>query len=81
MDVTADAVFFAAYNEGNLRMGLQAHNTIDNVAAGFFQLGRHVNVVFFIKAGLHFHENRDLLAVFRSLGQSGNNQGLTAYTV
>ena len=81
MDIALNAFFFAAHDEGNLRMCLQAHDPINDVTAGLFQLGRHVDIIFFIKPGLDFHEYRDLFAIFGSLGQGSNNWRFAAHAV
>ena len=51
------------------------------MAAGFFQLAGHVDIIFFIETGLDFHEDRDLFAVFGSLGQGGDDGRLAADAV
>ena len=62
-------------------MGLEAHDAVNDMAAGFFQLAGHVDIIFFIETGLDFHEDRDLFAVFGSLGQGGDDGRLAADAV
>ena len=51
------------------------------MAAGFFQLAGHVDIIFFIETSLDFHEDRDLFAVFGGLGQGGDDGRLAADAV
>ena len=81
VDVTADAIFFTADDEGNLGVGLEAHDAVNDMAAGFFQLAGHVDIIFFIETGLDFHEDRDLLAIFCRLGQGRDDRRLAADAV
>ena len=78
---SADAVFFPADDEGDFRVRFEAHDAINDVAAGFFQLAGHEDVVFFIKAGLDFHQDRNLLAVFSGLSQGCDDRRLAADAV
>lgn len=64
MQVAADAVFFAAHDKRNFAVGLEAGQTVNDVAAGFFELLCPVDVVFFVKARFQLDKHRDLFAVF-----------------
>lgn len=64
VQVAADAVFLAADNERDFAVGLEAGQTVNDVAAGFFKLLCPVDVVFFVKARFQLDKHRDLFAVF-----------------
>lgn len=64
VQVAADAVFLAADNERDFAVGLEAGQTVNDVAAGFFELLCPVDVVFFVKARFQLDKHRDLFAVF-----------------
>ena len=73
MDIAADAVFFAADDKCTLGMCLEAAKAVNNVSPGFFKTSRHKDVVGFIKAGLDFHKNCDLLAILCCFFKRLNN--------
>ena len=73
MDIAADAVFFAADDKCTLGMCLEADKAVNNVSPGFFKTSRHKDVVGFIKAGLDFHKNCDLLAILCCFFKRLNN--------
>ena len=75
MHITADSCILTAHYQGNLAVGLQANQTVNNMAACFFQHFCPHNVVLLIKTGLQFHQNRNLLAVLCCLCKSRNNRG------
>ena len=81
MHITADSRILTAHYQGNLAVGLQANQTVNNMAACFFQHFCPHNVVLLIKTGLQFHQNRNLLAVLCCLCKSRNNRGIAADTV
>ena len=64
VQVAADAVFLAADNERDFAVGLEAGQTVNDVAAGLFELLCPVDVVFFVKARFQLDKHRDLFAVF-----------------
>ena len=81
MDIPADAVLVPAHDQENLAVRLQACQAVDDMAPGFFQLLCPEDIVFLIKTGLQFHQNRDLLPIFSSADQGGDNRGMPAHTV
>src|SRR5581483_1838769 len=50
MDVAPDGVFVPADDQANLRMDFVAHEAIDDVHAGLFELARPLDVVGLIEA-------------------------------
>ena len=60
MDVAADALFLAAHHQRDLTVCFQPQQTVDNVAAGFFQHLRPENIVFLVKTGFQLNQNRHL---------------------
>ena len=62
-------------------MGLESHQTIDDMASCFFQFSRPDDIVFFIKSCLQLHQYRDLFAIFSGLGQGGDDWRVAADAV
>ena len=57
MHIAADAGFFSSDNQSDLAVCLKPYQTVDNMAACFFQHLRPDNVVLLIKSGLKFYQN------------------------
>ena len=57
-------------HQGHLGVGFKADHAIHHMDAGIFQLAGPLDVVFFVKAGLEFHQGHHLFAIF-----SGSDQG------
>ena len=81
MNVSPDAILFPADNQCTLRVSLQPYQPINYVSSRLFKASGHVNIVFFIKTGLNFHENRDLLTILRRFFQCPDNRAPGTYTV
>ena len=81
MNITADAVLFSSYHQGDLTVGFQTHQTIDYMSARLLQHLRPDDIVLLIETGLQLHQNRNLLAVLCRLGQSCDDRRITADTV
>ena len=79
--ITADAVLLGAHHQGDLRVGLQAQEAVDHVAASLLKHLGPGNVVFLVKAGLQLHQHRDLLAVIGRFGQGLDDGGISADAV
>ena len=78
MDVTADAVLLPSHHQGDLAVGLQAHQSVDHVTAGLFQLFRPDDVVLLIETGLQFYQHGNLFAVLCGLRQRGDDRRIAA---
>ena len=68
MHIPADAVLFSSHHKGDLTVGLKPYQPVDHMAPCFFQHLCPYDIVFLIKSCLQFHQNGNLLAVFRRLG-------------
>ena len=78
MYIPPDAVLFPAHYQRNLTVGFQAYQTVNHMAARFFQHSGPYNIIFLVKAGLQLHQHRHLLAVLCRLGQRRNDRGIAA---
>ena len=64
MYVAVEALFFFAYYQQDLGVGLQAQHAVDDVHSRCLQLLGPLDVVVFIEAGFQFNKGHHLLAVF-----------------
>lgn len=79
--VAAEAVVFAADDEGGFGVGFQAEDAVDDVGAGGFEGLGPLDVAFFIEAGFEFDEDGDLLAGFGGAGECGDEGGIATGAV
>ena len=78
MDITADAVLLPSHHQSDLAVGLQAHQSVNDMAAGLFQLFRPDDVILLIETGLQLHQHGNLLAVLCGLCQRGDDRRIAA---
>jgi len=57
---------------------LEAEDAVHDVGAGFLQLGRNVDVRFFIEARAQFDDDGHVLACLRGLGERVDDGGIAA---
>ena len=81
MNVSSNAVLLVPNHKSNLAVGLEAHETVDDVAAGLLQLLGPLDIVLLIEAGLELYEYRDLLPVLGRLLQGRDDGGIAGYPV
>ena len=81
MYIAADSIFLHPYHQGNLAVGLKAHQAIYYMAPCLLKHLCPVDIVFFVKTGFQLHQNRHLLSIVRCLRQSRNNGRVSADTV
>src|SRR5262245_39640327 len=74
MDVTPQNIAFLTYDQRQLGMRLESHDSVDDMCASFFQTSRPENVVFFVEARLQFNQHRNLLALLSGLNQRIHNR-------
>ena len=55
MHIALDAIGFLPYDQNDLGMGLQSHQSVNNVAAGLFQTSGPDDIIFFVKTRLEFY--------------------------
>ncbi len=78
MHIPPNAVLLPAHHQCNLAVSFQSHQAVDYMASRLFQHLGPNNIIFLVKTGFQFHQHRDLLAVFRGLGQRRYDGGMAA---
>src|SRR5262245_27181839 len=81
VDVAAQLVLLLAHDEGDLGVGLQPDQTVDDVDAGFFKSLRPLDVRLFVEARLEFDQHRHLFAVLGGLDQRFDYRRILAHAV
>src|SRR5262249_31782547 len=79
--IAAQLVLLLPHDEGDLRVGLQSDQAVNDVDARFLQPFRPLNIRFFIEAGLEFYEHRDLFAVLSGFDQRFDYRRILAHAV
>ena len=62
-------------------MDLKSFKAVNDLAAGLLQPFGPIDVTFLVKAGPKFHEDGNVLVVFRRLGQVFNELGFAGQAV
>ena len=81
MHVAADAVALAAHDHGDLGVGLEADEPVDDVDALFLEGAGPLDVALFVKARFELYQHRHLLAVAGRFQQSGHGRRIAAHAV
>ena len=81
MYIAADSILLHPYHQGNLAVGLKAHQTVNHMASGLLKHLCPVDIVLLVKTRFQLHQHRHLLAIVRCLRQSRNNGRISADTV
>ena len=81
MDVAADPVLIAPYNDRELAVRLQADKAVNDMAACFLKLLGPMDIVLFVKTRLDLNKYRYLLAVVGGFGKRLHDRRVPAYTV
>src|SRR5262245_9027503 len=81
MNVAAQLVLLLAHDEGDLGVGLQPDQAVDDVDAGLLQSLGPLDVRLFIEAGLEFDQHRDLFAVLGGFDQRFDYRRILAHAV
>jgi len=79
--VAAQALGFAAHDEAELGVDLEAGEAVDDVDAGGFEFLGPVDVLLFVEAGLELHDGRDLLAETAGLKEAPHHGRVAAAAV
>ena len=66
------------YDQGQLAVGLEPDDAVDDVAAGLLQLARPGDVGVLVEAGLDLHDHDDLLARLGRVDQRVHDRGVAA---
>ena len=64
-----------ANHERDLAVGLQPHESVNDMHAFAFQRSGPMNVALFVKAGFQFNEYRDLFAILQGFEQAPRQSG------
>ena len=62
-------------------MGLQSHEAVDDMGAGFLEHARPMDIVGLVETGLQLHEGDHLLAVLRGVDERLDDGGVAAGAV
>src|SRR5262245_2387090 len=81
VDIAAQFVLLLAHDEGDLGMGLQPDQAVDDVDAGLLKSRRPLDVRLFVEAGLEFDQHCDLFAVLGGLDQRFDYRRILAHAV
>ncbi len=73
MDIVAQRVAFSTHHEGDLGVGLDVHEPVDDLHPGAFEVARPPDVALLIEAGLELNHRRDRLAGLCRLDQGGDD--------
>ncbi|MDQ0775695.1 hypothetical protein QF026_004161 [Streptomyces aurantiacus] len=74
--VAAEGLALLAYDEGQLAVGLEADEAVDDVAARLLQLLGPLDVGLFVEAGLDLDQDQYLLAGFGGLDERVDDRGV-----
>ncbi len=73
--VAPQPVAFAADDEADLAVCLDAHEAVDDLHSRFLEVPRPGDVLALVEAGLQLHDRRHLLAARRGLGEGLDDRG------
>jgi hypothetical protein len=81
MDVAADSGWFAADDDADFGVGLEAADTVDDLSPGLFEFDGPDDVSGLVEAGLEFDQDGDMLFVFGGPDQGGRDGAVFARPV
>ena len=73
MNVAPDSGRFAADDDADLGVGLEAADPVDDLGPGLFEFDRPDDVSGLVEAGLEFDQNGDVLFLFRGSDEGGHD--------